>query len=68
MNTLNLLAEALDVSMETLVHEQPEAAKGKRGPTPKLQQTTEQISAMPRTKQKFIVEMLEAMIQQQQAS
>jgi hypothetical protein len=34
-----LLAEALDISMETLVHEQPEAAKGKRGSTPKLQQT-----------------------------
>lgn len=68
VNTLDELAKALDVSIESLVHEQPDTAKGKRGPTPKLQHTIEQVSAMPRAKQKFIVEMLEAMIQQQQAS
>jgi len=40
----------------------------KRGPTAKLQHKIEQISLMPRNKQKVIVEVLEAMIKQQQAS
>lgn len=40
----------------------------KRGPKSKLEQQVEQISLMPRAKQKFITEMLDALIQQQQAS
>lgn len=37
----------------------------KRGPTSKLQQQIEQISLMPRSKQKFVMEMLETVIKQQ---
>ena len=40
----------------------------KRGPASVLQRQIEQIGLMPRNKQKFITEMLEAMIKQQQAS
>jgi len=40
----------------------------KRGPASVLQRQIEQISLMPRNKQKVIVEVLEAMIKQQQAS
>jgi len=48
------------VGMETL--------PAKRGPASTLQRQIEQISLMPRTKQKFITEMLGALIKQQQAS
>jgi len=40
----------------------------KRGPASVLQRQIEQIGLMPRNKQKVIVEVLEAMIKQQQAS
>ena len=68
VSMLPTLAEALDVSIEELMDTRPATKKGKRGPTPALQQRMEQIGAMPRAKQKFITEMLEALIKQQQAS
>lgn len=40
----------------------------KRGPASTLQRQIEQIGLMPRAKQKFISEMLDALIQQQQVS
>ncbi|MFT6222030.1 MAG: hypothetical protein ACJA0C_001438 [Candidatus Endobugula sp.] len=40
----------------------------KRGPASVLQRQMEQINALPKGKQKFISEMLEALIKQQQAS
>lgn len=40
----------------------------KRGPRSKFEQQIELIGSMPRAKQKFISEMLEALIKQQQAS
>jgi peptide deformylase len=40
-------------------------SKGKRGPKSKLEQQIEHVHQLPRTKQKFISEMLETMIQQQ---
>ena len=66
ISTLNQIATALDVSIEELINEPKQKAKGKRGPTPKLQTQIEQISLMPRAKQKFISEMLDALIKQQQ--
>jgi len=39
--------------------------KGRRGPASKLQQQMERIGELPRSKQKFVIEMLEALIQQQ---
>jgi len=39
--------------------------RSRRGPISKLQSQLEQIAQMPRTKQKFIIEMLDALIQQQ---
>jgi transcriptional regulator with XRE-family HTH domain len=42
--------------------------KNKRGPKSKLEQQIEQIRSMPRSRQKFISEMLDALIEQQKAS
>lgn len=64
---LKPLAQELNVSIEELINEPKTAAKGKRGPSSKLQQQVEQISHMPRSKQKFISEMLDALIAQQKA-
>ncbi len=63
---LPTLARLFAVSLEQLVGLETRPAK--RGPASTLQRQIEQISLMPRAKQKFITEMLDALIQQQQAS
>lgn len=60
---LPALTQALKVPVETLLEEAPKAAKGKRGPASNLEQRIEQISHLPRAKQKFVIEMLDAVIQ-----
>ena len=65
---LKPLAHELNTSIEELIDEPKPAAKAKRGPSSKLQQQLEQIGQMPRSKQKFISEMLDARIAQQKAS
>lgn len=57
-----VLARALGVGVETLIGEAPRP--GKRGPTPKLQQQLERVSALPKPKQRMVMEMLEAMLAQ----
>ncbi len=42
--------------------------KSKRGPASNLQRQIEQVGLMPRAKQKFITEMLDALIKQQQSA
>jgi len=61
-----VLAQLFGVSTDDLLGIGNKSAK--RGPTAKLQHKVEQISLMPRNKQKVILEVLEAMIKQQQAS
>ena len=62
---LSMLATLLAVPVEEVIGEPVNAAKGKRGPTPRLQRQVELIRQLPRTKQKFVMEMLDAVIQQQ---
>jgi hypothetical protein len=38
---------------------------GKRGPTPKLQQQLERITRLPKGKQRFVMRMLDNVLQQQ---
>ncbi len=67
--TLLATAEALGIEVDDLLYESPTTkAKSKRGPASTLQLQIEQIGLMPRAKQKFIIEMLDAMIKQQQVS
>ncbi len=65
-STLPLLAKMFAVSLEELTG--LEKLPAKRGPASILQRQIEQIGLMPRTKQKFIIEMLDALIQQQQSA
>lgn len=65
VSLLSNLANLLAVSVEELIGEPTKAAKTKRGPTPRLQQQVELVAQLPRTKQKLVMEMLDALIQQQ---
>jgi transcriptional regulator with XRE-family HTH domain len=56
------LARALGVTLEALIGE--EEKPGKRGPTPKLQQQLERLSALPKPKQRAVMEVLEAVLAQ----
>jgi transcriptional regulator with XRE-family HTH domain len=54
------LAEILGLTLEELMgHERP---KGKRGPSSRLQQQLDRISQLPKTKQVFVMEMLDAVL------
>lgn len=63
---LPTLARLFAVSLEELIG--MEKLPAKRGPASTLQRQMEQIGSMPRAKQKFITEMLEALIKQQQSA
>ena len=56
------LAAALGVSIPELVGDDS-SGHGKRGPTPKLQRQIEQVAGLPRSKQKFVSEMLDTVLQ-----
>jgi len=56
------LAHALAVSVEELLGLTP--GKGKRGPSPKLQRQVELIRRLPRDTQRFVMEMLDSVLQQ----
>ena len=61
---LKPLARALDVSFEELIDEPMPDVKKKRGPSSKLQQQIQEVQKLPRTKQKFVIEMIDTVIQQ----
>lgn len=62
VSMLPALARTLGVSVEALIGEEEKPAK--RGPTPKLQQQLERLSALPKPKQRAVMEVLEAMLAQ----
>jgi transcriptional regulator with XRE-family HTH domain len=63
--TLVPLADILNCTVDELLNGR-EAAKinGKRGPVSKLEKQMEQVQLLPRTKKKFVMEMLHTVIQQ----
>ena len=65
VSALPILAHALATSVEDLIGAAPTAATKKRGPAPKLQQQMERIAKLPKTKQKFVIDMLDAVLTQQ---
>jgi transcriptional regulator with XRE-family HTH domain len=62
VSALPPLARFLGVTLDELVGETTQARK--RGPAPKLQQQLERISQLPRAKQRFVIEMLDTVLQQ----
>jgi transcriptional regulator with XRE-family HTH domain len=63
VSLLPRLARVLGTTVETLIGES-QAQAAKRGPTPKLQQQLERLSALPKPKQRAVMEVLEAMLAQ----
>jgi transcriptional regulator with XRE-family HTH domain len=57
------LAKALGITVEELMGE--EAPPAKRGPAPKLQQQIERIQRLPKTQQRFVMQMLDTVLAQQ---
>jgi transcriptional regulator with XRE-family HTH domain len=64
VSVLPALARSLAVSLEELIGEDAGEAR-KRGPTPKLQQQIERIMELPRAQQRFVMQMLDAVLAQQ---
>jgi transcriptional regulator with XRE-family HTH domain len=61
--TLLPMCEALDTSIEELVGlPAKRTAAGKRGPAPKIQQQLEQVSRLPKAKQRAIAQVLDSML------
>ncbi|HFD40610.1 MAG TPA: XRE family transcriptional regulator [Anaerolineae bacterium] len=58
------LASALAVSVEELIDTQTTPAKNRRGTASRLQEQIEQVRNLPRTQQKFVMEMLDTVLQQ----
>jgi len=52
------IAEALGIGVDDLLKDS-ESAMRKRGPTSRIDQLAAQVSKLPRTKQRFVTEMLE---------
>jgi len=57
------LAPLFSISVDELIG--IKSTSSKRGPTSKLQLQIEQVSLLPRTKQKFVMDMLDTVINQQ---
>ncbi len=64
VSTLPLLARTLGVSVEELIGEDAAGQERKRGRTPKLMQHMERINALPKTQQKFVMQMIEMALAQ----
>ena len=59
---LPTLAQVFGVSVDTLLG--VGEGKSKRGPTPRLHQQLEQLVRLPRAKQRFVMQMLDTVLQQ----
>lgn len=59
------LAKSLSVNIGALLSAESVKAQNKRGPAPKSQHRLERINALPRARQKFVLDVLENMLAQQ---
>jgi transcriptional regulator with XRE-family HTH domain len=65
VSALATLARTLGVSLEELLGEESAAAAKKRGPAPKLQQQMERIQHLPRAQQRFVMQVIDTVLAQQ---
>jgi transcriptional regulator with XRE-family HTH domain len=61
VSSLPVIAQALGVTTEDLLAERK---AGKRGPASKLQQLMERIAQLPRSRQQFVIEVIESVLAQ----
>lgn len=65
VSMLQSLARALSVDIEALLGDDSAKARAKRGPAPTLARHMERISALPKTQQKFVIQVIETVLAQQ---
>jgi len=63
VSLLAQIAETLAVSLDELIGKK-DLQPAKRGPAPKLQQQIERIQKLPKSRQRFVMEMLDTVLQQ----
>ena len=68
LGLLPQLADSFGMSLDELLTGQPASPTGKRGPVSRLQQQIIAISALPKTKQKFVSDMLDTVLAQSGAT
>jgi len=61
---LPTLGEIFKVPVDELIGQPATARSSKRGPASQLQRSIERISELPKTKQRFVIEMLETVLAQ----
>jgi transcriptional regulator with XRE-family HTH domain len=64
VSTLVPLAEILNTTMDELLYINKAAKYRRRGPASKLQRQIDQVQQLPRAKQRFVMDMLDTVIQQ----
>ena len=65
VSMLQSLAKALSVDIDALLGDDSAKARAKRGPVPTLARHMERISELPKTQQKFVMQMIETVLAQQ---
>ena len=65
VSALPVVAQTLSVSLEELFGQARQAARSKRGPASKLEHHLERISALPKPRQRAVIDVIEAMLAQQ---
>lgn len=68
VSALPVVARLLSVPMDELFGTTGQAARSKRGPMSQLERSIERISELPKQKQRFVIEMLETVLAQANAS
>lgn len=63
VSLLPVIAKRLGVAVEALLADDSKAA-AKRGPVPKLQQQMDRITQLPRTKQQFVMQVIDSVLAQ----
>jgi len=63
VSLLPTLTKMFGVTLEALLGQKEQS--NKRGPTPKILRQVEQLAYLPKSKQKFVMEMLDTVIKQQ---
>ncbi len=64
VSALPVLAKLFNMSIDELLGENTGKKSAKRGPASKLEQQIERVNALPRSKQKFVIDMIETVLQQ----
>lgn len=65
VSALPIVARTLSVSLEALFGTEAAPTPRKRGPSPRWRQQMEAIEQLPKTQQRFVVQMLETVLAQQ---